>query len=139
MLEIRQELVGKAKSGTLSPAEYNSGTFTISNMGMFGVTEFGSLLPVGQGGILAVGATQDAVVPDNQAVLDPECDTTPPEASFSIREGMCREGVCLTSITVTTSEPTTNSAAPTQANGSSQTESCPIELSQAQRTQQRKA
>jgi pyruvate dehydrogenase E2 component (dihydrolipoamide acetyltransferase) len=64
-----KELVDKAKAGTLSPAEYNSGTFTISNMGMFGVTEFGALLPVGQGGILAVAATQDHIVPDNQAIL----------------------------------------------------------------------
>ncbi|KAG7363215.1 2-oxoacid dehydrogenase acyltransferase [Nitzschia inconspicua] len=69
LAENWKELVGKAKSGTLSPAEYTSGTFTISNMGMFGVTEFGSLLPVGQGAILAVGATQDAIIPDSQAVL----------------------------------------------------------------------
>jgi pyruvate dehydrogenase E2 component (dihydrolipoamide acetyltransferase) len=69
LAENWKELVGKAKSGTLSPAEYTSGTFTISNMGMFGVTEFGSLLPVGQGAILAVGATQDAIVPDSAAVL----------------------------------------------------------------------
>ena len=69
LAENWKELVGKAKSGTLSSAEYTSGTFTISNMGMFGVTEFGSLLPVGQGGILAVGATQDAIVPDSAAVL----------------------------------------------------------------------
>jgi pyruvate dehydrogenase E2 component (dihydrolipoamide acetyltransferase) len=69
LAENWKELVGKAKSGTLSSAEYTSGTFTISNMGMFGVTDFGSLLPVGQGGILAVGATQDAIVPDSQAVL----------------------------------------------------------------------
>mmetsp|Transcript_9923 Transcript_9923/g.24742 ORF Transcript_9923/g.24742 Transcript_9923/m.24742 type:complete len:640 (+) Transcript_9923:117-2036(+) len=64
-----KELVGKAKTGTLSPAEYTTGTFTISNMGMFGVTQFGSLLPVGQGGILAVGATKDAVVPDAQSIM----------------------------------------------------------------------
>jgi pyruvate dehydrogenase E2 component (dihydrolipoamide acetyltransferase) len=64
-----KELVGKAKSGTLSPDEYNSGTFTISNMGMFGVSQFGSLLPAGHGGILAVGATQDFVVPDSKSVL----------------------------------------------------------------------
>jgi pyruvate dehydrogenase E2 component (dihydrolipoamide acetyltransferase) len=69
LAENWKELVGKAKSGTLSPAEYTSGTFTISNMGMFGVTEFGSLLPVGQGAILAVGATQDAIIPDSAAVL----------------------------------------------------------------------
>lgn len=63
------ELVQKAKSGTLSSAEYSTGTFTISNMGMFGVTDFGSLLPVGHGGILAVGATQEAIVPCNQAIM----------------------------------------------------------------------
>ena len=64
-----KELVGKAKSGTLSPAEYTSGTFTISNMGMFGVSHFGAILPQGQGGILAVGATQEVIVPDSKAVL----------------------------------------------------------------------
>lgn len=69
LAENWKELVGKAKSGTLSPAEYTTGTSTVSNMGMFGVTDFGSLLPVGQGGILAVGATQDAIVPCHQAVL----------------------------------------------------------------------
>jgi len=69
LAEEWKELVGKAKTGSLSPAEYTSGTFTISNMGMFGVTNFGSLLPVGQGGILAIGATQDVIVPDSAAVL----------------------------------------------------------------------
>jgi pyruvate dehydrogenase E2 component (dihydrolipoamide acetyltransferase) len=69
LAENWKELVGKAKSGTLSSAEYTSGTFTISNMGMFGVTDFGSLLSEGQGGILAVGGTQDAVVPCSQSIL----------------------------------------------------------------------
>ena len=69
LAENWKELVGKAKTGTLSPAEYTSGTFTISNMGMFGVTQFGSLLPAGQGGILAVGATQDCVVTDPNAIM----------------------------------------------------------------------
>jgi len=69
LAENWKELVGKAKTGTLSPAEYTTGTFTISNMGMFGVTEFGSLLAVGQGAILAVGATQDKIVPDAQAIM----------------------------------------------------------------------
>lgn len=64
-----RELVGKAKSGTLSPDEYNSGTFTISNMGMFGVSQFDAILPAGQGGILAVAGTQEYIVPDKQAVL----------------------------------------------------------------------
>ena len=69
LAENWKELVDKAKKGTLSPAEYNSGTFTISNMGMFGVTHFGAILPQGQGGILAIGGTQEVIVPDSQAVL----------------------------------------------------------------------
>jgi pyruvate dehydrogenase E2 component (dihydrolipoamide acetyltransferase) len=64
-----KELVGKAKTGTLTPAEYNSGTFAISNMGMFGVTHFGAILPKGMGGILAIGGTQEVIVPDSQAIL----------------------------------------------------------------------
>jgi pyruvate dehydrogenase E2 component (dihydrolipoamide acetyltransferase) len=69
LAENWKELVDKAKKGTLSPAEYNTGTFTISNMGMFGVTNFGAILPQGQGGILAIGGTQEMIVPDSQAVL----------------------------------------------------------------------
>lgn len=64
-----QELVGKAKEGKLTPDEYNSGTFTISNLGMFGVSQFDAILPPGMGGILAVGGTQEVIVPCNQAVL----------------------------------------------------------------------
>jgi len=64
-----KELVGKARAGTLSPDEYNSGTFTISNMGMFGVSEFGAILPPGQGGILAIAQTRDVIETDSQAIL----------------------------------------------------------------------
>lgn len=64
-----KELVGKAKSGTLSPDEYNSGTFTISNLGMFGVSQFDAILPAGAGGILAIGGTQEQIVPCDKAVL----------------------------------------------------------------------
>lgn len=64
-----KELVDKAKSGSLKPDEYNSGTFTISNMGMFGISQFDAILPSGQGGILAVAGTQEYIVPCNKAVL----------------------------------------------------------------------
>jgi pyruvate dehydrogenase E2 component (dihydrolipoamide acetyltransferase) len=64
-----KELVGKAKTGTLKPDEYNSGTFTISNLGMFGVSQFDAILPSGMGGILAIGGTQECIVPDSQAIL----------------------------------------------------------------------
>ena len=69
LAENWKELVDKARSNTLSPDEYNSGTFTISNMGMFGVNQFDAILPTGQGGILAVAATREVIEPDAQAVL----------------------------------------------------------------------
>lgn len=64
-----KELVQKAKDGKLSPDEYSSGTFTISNLGMFGVSQFDAILPSGMGGILAIGGTQECIVPCNKAVL----------------------------------------------------------------------
>ena len=64
-----QELVQKAKEGKLTPDEYQSGTFTISNLGMFGVSQFDAILPSGMGGILAIGGTQEYIVPCDKAVL----------------------------------------------------------------------
>jgi len=64
-----KELVQKAKEGRLSPDEYNSGTFTISNLGMFGVSQFDAILPSGMGGILAIGGTSEQIVPCDKAVL----------------------------------------------------------------------
>lgn len=69
LIEINQQLVEKAKTGSLSPAEYQSGTFTISNLGMFGVSQFDAILPPGQGSILAIGGTQQVVVPDKASIL----------------------------------------------------------------------
>jgi pyruvate dehydrogenase E2 component (dihydrolipoamide acetyltransferase) len=59
-----KELVGKARSKQLQPHEYNSGTFTLSNLGMFGVDRFDAILPPGQGAIMAVGASKPTVVAD---------------------------------------------------------------------------
>ena len=59
---IWKELVGKAKSKTLSPAEYSSGTFTITNLGMFGVSQFDAILPQGTGAILSIAASTPKVV-----------------------------------------------------------------------------
>jgi len=58
-----KELVSKARSKSLQPAEYNSGNFTVSNLGMYGVSAFDAILPPGQGAILAVGAGVKTVVP----------------------------------------------------------------------------
>ncbi|XP_078444195.1 2-oxoacid dehydrogenases acyltransferase family protein [Wolffia australiana] len=59
-----KELVGKARAKQLQPSEYNSGTFTLSNLGMFGVDRFDAILPPGQGAIMAVGASKPTVVAD---------------------------------------------------------------------------
>ncbi|OMO90255.1 Biotin/lipoyl attachment [Corchorus capsularis] len=59
-----KELVEKARSKQLQPHEYNSGTFTLSNLGMFGVDRFDAILPPGQGAIMAVGASKPTVVAD---------------------------------------------------------------------------
>jgi len=58
-------LVKKARGSGLAPADYAGGTFTISNMGMFGVSAFDAILPPGQTAILAVGGSEKTVVPVN--------------------------------------------------------------------------
>ena len=60
------DLVKRARSKELKPDEYNSGTFTISNLGMFGVETFGAILPPGTAAILAVGGSLPTVVADAQ-------------------------------------------------------------------------
>ena len=57
-----KNLVERAKSKQLQPEEYNSGTFTLSNLGMFGVDTFDAILPPGQGSILAIGGSRPQVV-----------------------------------------------------------------------------
>jgi len=55
-------LAERAKAKQLQPHEYSTGTFTLSNLGMFGVDRFDAILPPGQGSILAIGASQPQVV-----------------------------------------------------------------------------
>ena len=57
-----KSLVERARAKQLQPVEYNSGTFTLSNLGMFGVDTFDAILPPGQGSILAIGASRPQVV-----------------------------------------------------------------------------
>lgn len=53
-----KELVIGAREGRLKPADYQGGTFTISNLGMFGIDNFTSIINPPQNGILSVGAGQ---------------------------------------------------------------------------------
>ena len=55
--ERRKDLVAKVRAGKISIAEVMGGTFTVSNLGMFGVTRFSAILNPPQAAILAVGAT----------------------------------------------------------------------------------
>ncbi|MEO1373829.1 MAG: dihydrolipoamide acetyltransferase family protein [Cyanobacteria bacterium J06635_10] len=57
-----KSLVERARAKQLQPQEYSSGTFTISNLGMFGVDTFDAILPPGQGSILAIAASRPEVV-----------------------------------------------------------------------------
>jgi len=57
-----KDLVSRTMEGKLTPDEYTTGTFTISNLGMFGVTSFVSILPPNQGAIMAVAASTPTAV-----------------------------------------------------------------------------
>lgn len=56
------DLVARSRTKQLKPEEYSTGTFTLSNLGMFGVDRFDAILPPGTGAILAVAASRPTVV-----------------------------------------------------------------------------
>jgi len=64
-----KDLVARSRSKQLQPEEYNSGTFTLSNLGMFGVDRFDAILPPGQGSILAIGASRPQVVATDDGLM----------------------------------------------------------------------
>lgn len=70
--ELRGEVVGRARDNKLQSDDLQGGTFTISNLGMFGVEQFVAVLNPPQAAILAVGATEDrVVVEDGEMVVRP--------------------------------------------------------------------
>jgi pyruvate dehydrogenase E2 component (dihydrolipoamide acetyltransferase) len=58
----RKELAERARANKLQPADIAGATFTISNLGMFGIDSFTAIIVPPQAGILAVGAIADRVV-----------------------------------------------------------------------------
>lgn len=64
-----RDLVERSRLKQLQPDEYSTGGFTISNLGMFGVDRFDAILPPGQGGILAVGASRPQVVANTDGMM----------------------------------------------------------------------
>jgi pyruvate dehydrogenase E2 component (dihydrolipoamide acetyltransferase) len=66
MSELSREaktLAQKARERKLTPAEYTGSTFSISNLGMFGIDQFTAIINPPEVAILAIGAAQDVVVP----------------------------------------------------------------------------
>ena len=78
--EVR-ELAGKAKNKKLQPSEWEGNTFTISNLGMFGIEEFTAIVNPPDACILAVGGIREVpvvkngqVVPGNVMKVTMSCD-----------------------------------------------------------------
>jgi pyruvate dehydrogenase E2 component (dihydrolipoamide acetyltransferase) len=68
----RIELVDAARAGRLRPEDVTGGTFTISNLGMYGVDSFDAIVNAPQAAILAVGRVADRVIPvDGQPAVRP--------------------------------------------------------------------
>lgn len=72
-----KELAGKAREGKLMPDEFSGGTFTVSNLGMFDITQFTAIINQPESAILAVGAIKDTFVPvDGRPVVKPMMKVT---------------------------------------------------------------
>ncbi|MBF2090465.1 MAG: 2-oxo acid dehydrogenase subunit E2 [Synechococcales cyanobacterium K44_A2020_017] len=64
-----RDLVERSRLKQLQPDEYSTGSFTLSNLGMFGVDRFDAILPPGQGSILAIGASRPQVVATSDGMM----------------------------------------------------------------------
>lgn len=67
--EITAQLSVRARDGALQPADVSDGTFTVTNLGMYGVTSFSPIINSPQAAILAVGAAASRPVFDEQGSL----------------------------------------------------------------------
>jgi pyruvate dehydrogenase E2 component (dihydrolipoamide acetyltransferase) len=78
---LTRELAARAREGRITPRDLDGATFTVSNLGMFGIDGFSAVISPGQAAILAVGAAavvpvvrDGAVVPGRQIELALSCD-----------------------------------------------------------------
>ncbi|KAI8371789.1 pyruvate dehydrogenase complex dihydrolipoamide acetyltransferase [Radiomyces spectabilis] len=72
-----KDMATRARNGKLAPHEYQGGSFTISNLGMFGIKHFTAIINPPQSCILAIGGTQKKVVADETQ-----------ESGFAVRDVM---------------------------------------------------
>jgi pyruvate dehydrogenase E2 component (dihydrolipoamide acetyltransferase) len=73
-----KDLALRAREGKLKPEEYQGGTFSVSNLGMFGIKDFGAVINPPQACILAVGASEQRAVVKNGAPTPAAKITTRP-------------------------------------------------------------
>jgi len=72
-----RRLIERARAGRLSPAELDGGTFTVSNLGMFGIDRFEGIINAPQAAILCVGAVRDRpVAREGEVVIRPMASMT---------------------------------------------------------------
>ena len=72
-----KELATKAKSGKLSPEEFQGGTISVSNLGMFGIEEFTAIINPPDSCIMAVGTiVEKPVVRDGEIVIGQQMKVT---------------------------------------------------------------
>ena len=76
-----RELAGKVREGTIAPPDLSGGTFTVSNLGMYGITSFTAVINPPQAAILAVGAIEQRpvvldgeIVPRHRMAVTLACD-----------------------------------------------------------------
>jgi pyruvate dehydrogenase E2 component (dihydrolipoamide acetyltransferase) len=79
--EESRALAARVREGTITPPELSGGTFTVSNLGMYGVTSFSAVINPPQAGILAVGSIEEVpvvrdgeIVPGNRMSATLACD-----------------------------------------------------------------
>lgn len=74
--EVR-EMAGRAREKKLKPEEYTGATFSVSNLGMFGIHEFTAIINPPEAGILAIGGVEETpVVVDGEVVVRPRMRVT---------------------------------------------------------------
>jgi pyruvate dehydrogenase E2 component (dihydrolipoamide acetyltransferase) len=61
-----RELIGKVREGQITPPEVSGGTFTVSNLGMYGIDNFSAIINPPQAALLTVGALKKRAIPDER-------------------------------------------------------------------------
>ena len=91
LIEISREikdLVVRAKNGKLNPNEYHGGTISISNLGMFGITEFSAIINPPQASILAVGKTSKVLGKVDDEIIEMSIINSTLSADHRVLDGV---------------------------------------------------